>query len=135
MQNEHRKYSDCGSCNRQRTAECASRRRACVGRSSDQDYTTGPSAPGTAVGQVVDTRVIGRPGKWDGSEKAYPNWSFVMKAHAGAIDQALLADMTTAECSTDAMSNDTMTGGKNARSVELYFVLIMLSWDELWIAL
>ena len=26
-------------------AECTSRRRACVGRSSDQDYTTGPSAP------------------------------------------------------------------------------------------
>ena len=31
-----------------------------------------------------------------------------------------------AECSTDAMSNDTMTGEKKARSVQLYFVLIML---------
>ena len=34
--------------------------------------------------------------------------------------------MTTAECSTDAMSNDTTTGEKKARSVQLYFVLIML---------
>ena len=25
--------------------------------------------PGTAAGQVVDTRVLGRPDKWDGSEK------------------------------------------------------------------
>ena len=83
--------------------------------------------PGTAAGQVVDTRVLGRPDKWDGSEKAWPNWSFVMKAFAGAIDQALSADMTTAECSTDAVSNDTMTGEKKkARSVQLYFVLIML---------
>ena len=35
-----------------------------------------------------------------------------MKAYAGAIDQDLSADMTTAECSTGAMSNDTMTGVK-----------------------
>ena len=33
--------------------------------------------------------------------------------------------MTTAECSTDALRNDTMTGQK-ARSVQLYFDLIML---------
>ena len=82
--------------------------------------------PGTTAGQVVDTRVLGRPDKWDGSEKAWPNWSFVMEVCAGAIDQALSADMTTAECSTDVMSIDTMTGEKKARSVQLYFVLIML---------
>ena len=52
----------------------------------------------------MGTRVLGRP---------------------GAIDQALSADMTTAECSTDAMSNDAMTGEKKARSVQLYVVLIM----------
>ena len=28
---------------------------------------------GAAVGQVVDTRVLGRPDKWDGGEKAWPN--------------------------------------------------------------
>ena len=56
---------------------------------------------GTAAGQVVDTGVLGRPDKLDGSEKAWPNWSFVMKALAGAIDQALSADMTTAKCSMD----------------------------------
>ena len=46
--------------------------------------------PGTAAGQVVDTRVLGRPDKWDGSEMARPNWSFVMKAYAGAIGQAFV---------------------------------------------
>ena len=40
--------------------------------------------PGTAAGQVVDTRVLGRPDKWDGS---------VMEAYAGFIDQALSADI------------------------------------------
>ena len=52
--------------------------------------------PGTAAGQVVDTRVLGRP---------------------GAIDQALSADMTTAECSTDAVSNHAMTGEKKGKGV------------------
>ena len=31
--------------------------------------------------------------KCDGSEKEWPNWSFVMKAYDGAIDQELSTDM------------------------------------------
>ena len=46
-----------------------------------------------------------------------------MKACAGAIDQALSADMTTAECSTDGMSNDTMTGEKKGKECALVFRL------------
>ena len=71
---------------------------------------------------MVDTRVLGRPDKADGSEKARPNWSFVMKAYAGAIDQALSARMTTAECSTDAMSNDAMTGERKGKECALVFL-------------
>ena len=79
-----------------------------------------------SVDQVLDTRVLGRPDKWDGSEKAWPNWRFVMKAHAGAIDQHLSTGMTSAEISTDALSNESMTPRKQSRSVQLYLVLIML---------
>ena len=86
----------------------------------DQAFQRG-ARPTVSVCQVVDTRVLGRPDKWDGSEKAWPNWSFVMKAYAGVIDQQLSEDMTSAEISTDAMSNDSMT-----RRVHLYFVLITL---------
>ena len=132
MQNKHRKCSyDCKSWNRQRQLNARrGAERALVEAQTritqlDQALQQG-GRPGTAAGQVVDTRVFGRPDKWDGSEKAWSNWSFVMKAYAEAIDQALSADMTTAECSTDAMSNDTMTGETKARSVQLYFVLIML---------
>ena len=72
------------------TSECAERLRTLVGRSSEQDCTARPCAPArwktaTLAGQVVDTRVVERPDKCDGSEKAWPNWSFVMKAYAGAI--------------------------------------------------
>ena len=82
--------------------------------------------PRTAAGQWWILVQLGRPDKWDGSEMAWPNWSFVMEAYAGAIDQDLSADMTTAECSTDAVSNNAMTGERKARSVQLCFVLIML---------
>ena len=64
--------------------------------------------------------------KWDGSEKAWPKWSFVMKAHAGAIDQELSTDMANAGSSTDVLSHEPMAGQRKARSVQLYFVLIML---------
>ena len=44
----------------------------------------------------------------------------------GAIDQELSTDMTNAENNTDVLSNETMAGQKKARSVQLYFVSIML---------
>ena len=43
-----------------------------------------------------------------------------MKAFAGAVDQALSADTTTAECSTDALSNDTMTGEKKGKECVVF---------------
>ena len=44
-----------------------------------------------------------------------------MKAYAGAIDQALSAAISTAECSADAMSNDTMTGEKKGNEFAAVF--------------
>ena len=127
MQNKHRKLEQAATeqLNARRGADRALVEAQTRITQLDQALQQG-GRPGTAAGQVVDTRVLGRPDKWDGSEKAWPNWSFVMKTYAGAIDEDLSADMTAAECSTDAMSNDTMTGERKARSVHLYFVLIML---------
>ena len=43
----------------------------------------------TTTGQMVDTRVLGKVDKWNSSGKAWPKWSFVMKAHDVAVDQQL----------------------------------------------
>ena len=69
--------------------------------------------PMVSVGQLVDTRV----GRQEES---------VMKASAGAIDQQLSTDMTSAEISTDVTSNESMTCRKQSKSVQWYFVLIVL---------
>ena len=74
--------------------------------------------PGAADGQV-DTRVLVRTDKWYGSEKAWPIWSFVTRAYAGAIDRDLSLDTTNAEIRTDV--SNVQLGG-----VQLYVVLIML---------
>ena len=101
-----------------------SKHRKCSNACNSWAGTDGTADARRKTHGVVDTRVLGRPDKWDGSEKACPNWSFVMKAHS--IDQQLSEDMTSAEISTEAFSNESMTRRNKARSVQLYFVLIML---------
>ena len=65
-----------GTANALRGAECALVEAQTRITQLDQALQQG-GRPGAAAGQVVDTRVLGRPGKWDGSEKAWPGWSFV----------------------------------------------------------
>ena len=48
------------------------------------------------------------------------------KAHAGAVDQQLLDDMTRAEVSTTVLDNGSISPESQARSVQLYFITIML---------
>ena len=83
----------------------------------------------TSIRQVVDTRVLGKLGKWNGSRKAWLNWSVVMKGYDGVINQQLYdgvinqqlsGDVTSAEIITDVVSKVQLG------SVQLYFVLIMV---------
>ena len=74
--------------------------------------------PGAADGQV-DTRELVKTEKRYVGEKAWPIWSLVTRAYAGAIDRDLSLDTTTAEISTHV--SNVQLGG-----VQLYVVLIML---------
>ena len=73
-----------------------------------------------AANSQVDTRVLVRTDKWYGSKKAWPIWSFVTRAYAGAIDRELSSDTMNAEISTNVVSNVQL------ESVQLYVVVIML---------
>ena len=74
----------------------------------------------TTIGQVVDTRVLGKVDTWYGGGKARPTWSFVTRAYAGGIDRDLSLDTMNAEIITDVVSNVQLGG------VQLYVVVIML---------
>ena len=69
----------------------------------------------TTIGQVVDTRVLGKVNKWNSSGQAWLKWSLV-KAYDVAVDQQL----SGAEISTDVVSNVQLGG------VQVYVVVIML---------
>ena len=77
------------------------------------------------VGQVVDTRVLsGRPDKWDGSEKALAKMELRDEGlRREPSTSSCRTDVTSAEISTDVLSNDSMAPRKQSRSVQLYFVL------------
>ena len=76
----------------------------------------------TTIGQMLDTLVLGKVDKWKSSGKAWPKWSFVMKAYNTAIDQQL----SGAKISSDVVSNVQLGG------VQLYVVLIMLRTGRDW---
>ena len=58
------------------------------------------------------------------SSRGQTSGSFVTKAYAGAIDQKLSDDMSQAEISTAVLENDSMSPEAQAKSVQLYFILI-----------
>ena len=72
--------------------------------------TVEPSAPARRKTYNVGRPCDGHSCSWKTrqvlSEKAWPSWSFVMKANAGAVDQQLSEDMTSPEIRTDVMSDD-----------------------------
>ena len=76
----------------------------------------------TTIGQMVDTRVLGKVDKWNSSGKSLPKWSFVVKAYDVAVDQQL-SDVKT---SKDVVSHVQLGG------VQLYVVLIMLRTGRDW---
>ena len=75
----------------------------------------------TTIGQMVDTRVLGKVDKWNSSGKAWPKWSFVMKAYDVAVDQRCQVHRTVRVVSSVQL------GG-----VQLYVVLIMLRTGRDW---
>ena len=75
----------------------------------------------TTIGQVVDTRVLGKVDKVE-QRKAWPKWRFVMKVYDVAVKQQL----SGAEISTDVVSNVQLGG------VQLFVVLIMLRTGRGW---
>ena len=93
-----------------------------TGRGARQDRAGGPSVPAGCESNWSG----GDQTSGHGSEQAWPDWSFVTKAYAGAIDQQLSEDMTRAEISVAALNNGTTSLRTQVRRVQLFFLLNML---------
>ena len=84
---------------------------------------------GTAVGQVVYSRVLGRPDKWDGGEKAWPKWSFVMKAFFGSHRSGVVNGRDACRKQHGCVEQRQVRGRPRVFS-QLYFVSIMLCTER-----
>ena len=99
--------------------------------------TGGASSSTTAAGasstSIVDTRQIGRPNKFKGTDLAeWRSWSFVFTCYCAAVD-ARLAELMRAslsEAEASNVQNSTLGSEDQARSVQLYYMLVLLMEDR-----
>ena len=75
---------------------------------------------------LIDTRLLGKPRSFDGSDEAWSNFSTILRAYMGAISPELLSAMQAAEAETSPIVQSALPAESAAKSTQLYFILVML---------
>ena len=75
---------------------------------------------------LIDTRLLGKPRSFDGSDEAWSNFSTILRAYMGAISPELLTAMQAAEAETSPIVQSALPAESAAKSTQLYFILVML---------
>ena len=85
-------------------------------------------APGLSMeSRLVDTRVIGKPDMYYGEREKWKDWSMILKAYMMAVDPAYVDSFERLEHDVTPMPNAAMSPRSTKLSVQLYYVLVMLS--------
>ena len=72
---------------------------------------------------TIDTRVLGKPTKYNGDREQGVSWKFVFKSYIGALDSRLLNDLEIAEVQRDPLYLSSLPEGAQARARLLTYVL------------
>ena len=59
-----------------------------LGRAADNVGGAGNGGPAVRA-DILDTRVLGKPDSFAGDQKAWRDWSIVMRSYAGLVDNGL----------------------------------------------
>ena len=79
----------------------------------------------------IDTRMLGRPDTFDGSESKWSDWSTVMKAHAALCNASLVTAMPASEVEAQEKRNSDLRDQLDVEaSVALYYMLVLLTRNE-----
>ena len=84
------------------------------------------AAVSAARSGLVDTRLLGKPKSFDGTDESWASFATVMRAYIGAISPDLLAAMVAAESETGPIVQSSLDQANQQRSTQLYFILVML---------
>ena len=76
------------------------------------------------LGFGIDTRMLGRPDTFDGSESKWGDWSTVMKAYAALCNTSLVSAMPASEVEAQEKRNSDLRDQLDVEaSVALYYML------------
>ena len=85
------------------------------------------AAAPTGQNDLVDTRLLSKPKPFNGSVDEWAGWAFKMLAYLSALDGAMSAELAAAVAGNIGdVRNSNMTMQEQARSRQLYFVLVLL---------
>ena len=91
----------------------------------------GGASGGGPSGFGIDTRMLGRPDTFDGSESKWGDWSTVMKAYAALCNASLVSAMPASEVEAQKKRNSDLRDQLDVEaSVALYFLLVLLTRNE-----
>ena len=76
--------------------------------------------------RVVDTRMTGRPEKFNGDPMKYADRLFKQRSYLGAVDQRYQEELTKTEASSTPRLNATLSSEAScALSTQMYYILVM----------
>ena len=129
--NKHKPNSSCVKHVRQQRRRRRPRQRQ--GKESEQAkaVSQGGASGGGPSGFGIDTRMLGRPDTFDGSESKRGDWSTVMKAYAALCNASLVSAMPASEVEAQEKRNSDLRDQLDVEaSVALYFMLVLLTRNE-----
>ena len=77
--------------------------------------------------RLVDTRVIGKPDMFFGEREKWKDWSMVLKAYMMAVDPEYVGAFERLDNAAVTLHNASVSPRSSKLSVQLYYVLVMLS--------
>ena len=100
-------------------------------RASKGGVAGGASSGGGHHGFGIDTRMLGRPDTFDGSESKWGDWSTVMKAYAALCNASLVSALPASEVEAQEKRNSDLRDQLDVEaSVALYYMLVLLTRNE-----
>ena len=85
------------------------------------------AVPTQPVNTMIDTRLLGKPEKFDGTDVHWRDWKFVTKSYLQAAMPGIGTLLTKAEATTDDISNEFLSTAMLQMSTQLYYVLVLLT--------
>ena len=79
---------------------------------------------------IVDTRLLAKPSVFHGSAKAWPDWSFTMRAYLGAIDNRFAEALKLAAEAANDTPMSVLSDEYRALSLQLFYTFTMLCADK-----